>query len=135
MEARLYAYLSYQDARAALEWLQNVGFIVVRRQDGPNNTVTHATVTHAEVRLGNAVVMLASDDAGYTTPPLMGRSTGRGLYLLVDDVDAFFDRATSAGGIPVIEPEDTEWGTRRCRILDPQGHEWSAGSYEPGAAW
>lgn len=35
----------------------------------------------------------------------------------------------------MIKPEDTEWDTRRCRILDPQGQEWSAGTYEPETTW
>jgi uncharacterized glyoxalase superfamily protein PhnB len=32
----------------------------------------------------------------------------------------------------VFPPEDTEWGTRRARLLDPEGGEWSFGSYAPG---
>lgn len=129
MDAELFAYLSYADAPAALEWLQRVGFDVVARQDGPEGSVLHA-----EVRLGQAVVMVASNDADYRKPPLVGRSTGAGLYLLVDDVDGFYDSAITAGATPVIEPEDTEWGSRRARILDPQGQEWTAGTYKPGIA-
>ncbi|WP_347111030.1 VOC family protein [Paenarthrobacter sp. S56] len=130
MDARLFAYLSYPDAPAALDWLAQVGFTVVRRQDGPDGSVVHA-----EIRMGQAVVMLASDDADYRRPPLAGRSTGQGLYLLLEDVDGFYRRAVASGGVAVIEPEDTEWGSRRCRVLDPQGREWSAGSYEPGQSW
>ena len=130
MAAKLYAYLSYRDAPVALDWLQRVGFTEVRRQDGDGGTVVHA-----EVRLGDAVLMVSSCDADYQTPPLLGRSTGRGLYLLVEDVDDFHARAVAAGGTSVIPPEDTEWGTRRARVLDPEGQEWSAGTYEPGAAW
>lgn len=127
MTANLFAYLSYPDAPAALEWLEQVGFDVVRRQDG-----APGKVIHAEVRLGDAVIMVASDDAGYQRPALVGPSTGQGLYLLVDDVDDFYGRAMAAGASTVIEPESTEWGARRARVLDPQGQEWSAGTYEPG---
>jgi uncharacterized glyoxalase superfamily protein PhnB len=130
MEARLFAYLSYADAPAALDWLRKVGFEIVSRQDGPDDTVVHA-----EVRMGEAVVMVASSDADYQKPRLIGWSTGHGLYLLVDDVDGFHNKAVAAGGTSVIKPEDTEWGSRRTRVLDPQGQEWSAGSYEPGARW
>lgn len=28
-----------------------------------------------------------------------------------------------------------EWGTRRARVLDPGGREWSFGSYRPGTGW
>lgn len=129
MDAELFAYLSYADAPAALEWLQRVGFDVVARQDGPEGSVLHA-----EVRLGQAVVMVASNDADYRKPPLLGHSTGAGLYLLVDDVDGFYHSAITAGATPVIEPENTECGSRRARVLDPQGQEWTAGTYKPGIA-
>ena len=40
---------------------------------------------------------LASDDGDYDVPALKGRSTGGGLYLCLDEVDAVFDRAVAAG--------------------------------------
>jgi len=126
----LYAYLSYRDAPAAIGWLESVGFELVRRQDGPDGTVVHA-----EVRLGDVVVMVASYDADYEVSPLRGTSVGHGLYLLVVDVDATHARAIDAGGREVYAPEQTEWGTWRSRVLDPEGYEWSFGTYEPGATW
>lgn len=131
--SRLYAYLSYGDAPAALRWLEAVGFTVVRRQDGPEQTVQHA-----EVRFGDVVLMLASADAPYVQPPLIGQSTGDGLYLWLPEpaeVDAWYGRALAAGAQAVVPPEDTAWGTRRARVLDPQGKEWSSGSYQPGLTW
>ena len=130
MPARLYAYLSYPDAPTALRWLEAIGFETVRRQDGADGSVQHA-----EMRLGEVVVMVASDDAPYAKPALVGRSTGQGLYLLVDDVDGLHARALAAGGTEVFAPEDIEWGTRRARVLDPGGTEWSFGTYEPGTSW
>jgi uncharacterized glyoxalase superfamily protein PhnB len=127
MPVRLFAYLSYRDAPRAIAWFTRVGFDVVRRQDDE-----HGGVAHAELRLGDAVFMMSSFDAEYDTPRLVGESTGRGLYLLVEDVDALYERAIAAGGTSVFEPEDTAWGTRRARVLDPEGGEWSFGSYEPG---
>ncbi len=121
--ARLYAYLSYDDAPGALRWLEAVGFDVVRRQDGANGEVLHS-----EVRLGDVVLMVASNDAAYVRPPLVGRSTGQGLYLLVEEVDRFHARAVDAGGRTVFPPEDTEWGTRRARVLDRRA---SSGAWAP----
>jgi uncharacterized glyoxalase superfamily protein PhnB len=57
------------------------------------------------------------------------------LTPLVDDVDASHDRAVAAGDRSVFPPEETERGTRRVRVLDPEGGEWSFGTYEPGVAW
>lgn len=90
------------------------------------------TRSTCEMRRGEAVVMLASDDASYSIPPLLGRSTGAGIYLVTDDVDGLFRRALDAGGQTVTEPEDTGWGSRRARVLYPSGREWSFGSHRPG---
>jgi uncharacterized glyoxalase superfamily protein PhnB len=132
-DPELFAYLSYRDAAAGLDWLSRVGFEVVARQDGADGAVAHA-----EVRLGGVVLMIATADADYETPRLVGQSVGGGLYLglaTADEVDAWHERAVAAGAVSVFAPEDTEWGTRRARVLDPEGHEWSVGTYRPGAAW
>lgn len=118
-------YLSYADAPRAIDWLVQLGFSVAARQDDDGRVV------HCELRLGEAVIMAGSDDAEYTVPALSGLSTGAGVYLVTDDVDGMFQRAVASGGTPVIEPEDTPWGSRRARVLDPGGREWSFGSYVP----
>jgi uncharacterized glyoxalase superfamily protein PhnB len=133
MGTRLAAYLSYRNAPAALEWLQALGFEVVRRADAGSGVVAHS-----ELRCDDVVLMVSSYDADYERPPLVGRSTGGGLYLVLDDAAAVEDRyrrGIEAGGTPVFAPEDTEWGTRRARLLDPEGGEWSFGSYAPGQSW
>ena len=129
--ASLCAYLSYPDAPAVVEWLTALGFGVVQRADDGDR------VLHAELRRGDAVVMLASDDAPYEIPPLHGNSVGQGVYLVVthDEVDALHAAAVAAGGTSVFPPEDTDWGSRRARVLDPGGREWSFGSYSPGESW
>ncbi|WP_431245722.1 VOC family protein [Leifsonia xyli] len=122
-------YLGYRDAGRAIAWLEAVGFDVLQRQDGPDDTVAHC-----ELRLADTVVMLSTDVAS-VEPPLYGSSTGVGVYLVTQDVDGMFARAIEAGGTVVLRPEDTGWGTRRARVLDPGGREWSFGSYRPGEQW
>jgi uncharacterized glyoxalase superfamily protein PhnB len=126
----LFGYLSYRDAPAAIAWLEAIGFAVTARQDSERGAVLHA-----ELRLNDAVVMLATADADYAVSPLVDRSTGSGLYLLVEDVGAIYAAAIDAGATSVFEPEATEWGSARARVLDPEGREWSFGSYEPGSSW
>ena len=130
--AGLHAYLSYRDAGAGLRWLERVGFNVsTRMEDADGN------IFHAEVRLGDAVISVATADAAYETPRVVGDSTGAGLYLWLpqaSDVDAWHAAAIGAGGQELIAPQDTEWGTRRARVLDPGGHEWSVGTYRPGGS-
>ncbi|MGY1711459.1 VOC family protein [Geodermatophilus sp. SYSU D00758] len=132
MTARLFASLGYRDARAALDWLAAVGFTEVRRQETPDGQVLHA-----EVRWGDAVLMVAGDgtatgdgaDAAVRPPATCG------LYLRVQDVDGTFERAVAAGARPVVEPERTIWHTRRAQVVDPGGQEWTFGTYEPGVGW
>jgi len=133
MEPALHAYLSYRDAPAGIDWLEKVGFNLLVRQDRPDGTLLHA-----EVRLGTVVLSAASADAEYETPSLVGDSIGGGLYLWFpepSEVDAWYSRAVDAGARGLIPPHDTEWGTRRARVLDPECHEWSVGTYRPGSKW
>ena len=127
---KLFVYLSYRDAPAAIEWLKAIGFTLIRQQDGPNGTIQHA-----ELRLGDVVIMAASFDNDYERARLRNSSTGSGLYILVDNVSEMYKKALDAGGTSVFEPEKTEWGSERARVLDPEGVEWSFGTYEPGAVW
>jgi uncharacterized glyoxalase superfamily protein PhnB len=125
--SKLFAYLSYRDADAAIAWLEALGFETTTREAGDDGGVVHA-----ELRLGDAVVMIAPADERYEIPKLIGRSTGQGLYLLVDDVSALHSAALGAGGQSVFALERTEWGTERARVLDLEGYEWSFGTHEPG---
>jgi uncharacterized glyoxalase superfamily protein PhnB len=122
----LHPYFSYRDPATALGWLTALGGTVVARVDGPDGTVRHA-----EVRIGDVVVMLGGFDDDYDPPRLRRRSVGYGVYLPVADVGAAYERALDAGSRPVIVPETTEWG-RRARVLDPGGYEWTFGDYVPG---
>ena len=126
--ADLAIYLSYPEPAAVIDWLPILGFrVVVRNEEG-------GRVIHCEMRRGDAVVMLAVDDAAYTRPPLVGASTGVGTYLVVEpgEVNELYAAAISEGGHGVFAPEETGWGARRARVLDPGGREWTFGSYRPG---
>ena len=96
--AHRYGDLSYADAPAAIAWLEAVGFEVVARQDGDAGTVQHA-----ELRLGDAVVMIASFDEHYETPGLHGTSVGRGQYLHTAMVDELYSRAAAGGCLDPAE--------------------------------
>lgn len=130
--AGMAAYFSYADAPAALAWFETLGFEVKARQDDDSGGIAHA-----ELRHGDVVVMVSSFDDDYETAPLRGHSVGHGVYVRTDDVDSWYAKAIDAGATTVLAPHDTEWGTRRARILDPGGYEWSFGSYQPAdpAGW
>jgi uncharacterized glyoxalase superfamily protein PhnB len=121
--ASLVPYLTFQDGAASLRFLvTGLGFDVVTEQRSADGGLVHA-----ELRRGDAVVM--GGEGPHRPAPTPG------LYLVVDDVDDVFETALAASAHVVYPPEDTEWGTRRARLRDPDGHEWSLGSYQPGLTW
>jgi uncharacterized glyoxalase superfamily protein PhnB len=87
-------------------------------------------VQHAEITWSGSTVMLGTGDD--QTAPVTERSVGHRICVVVEDVEEHFKRARKAGAHVVFPPEDTPWGTRRFRVLDIEGHEWSFGSYQPG---
>ncbi len=51
------------------------------------------------------------------------------VYLVVPDTQTFFERAVAAGAEVVLEPYDTDYGSRDCALRDPAGNVWSIGTY------
>jgi catechol 2,3-dioxygenase-like lactoylglutathione lyase family enzyme len=47
------------------------------------------------------------------------------IVFWVDDVDAMYERAVTAGFDPDAAPADASWGERYFHIHDPSGHELS----------
>jgi PhnB protein len=82
-------------------------------------------VMHAELRIGNATLMLADEfpDMGYRSPKSYGGSPVS-LLLYVEDVDAVFARAVAGGAIENMAVTDQFDGDRRGTLTDPFGHVW-----------
>jgi len=118
---RIVPMLPYADAPAAIAFLcRAFGFEERFRMDMPDGRVGHA-----ELALGDDVVMIASEwrEAGLVSPlelPALHAQT----WCRVDDVDAHFARARAAGTTLVGEPEDQPHGVRSYRAVDPEGHRW-----------
>src|SRR3546814_15346570 len=47
------------------------------------------------------------------------------IHLTVPDVDAFVDKAVTAGAELKMPPQDMFWGDRYGQVEDPFGHLWS----------
>ncbi len=121
--------LTYRDAPAAIDWLcRAFGFekkVAYEGQDG--------TIAHAELRLGPGYVMLGSqkqDEFNWRPPVEAGLSTQM-IYIVVEDSDALFARATAAGAEVVRPLSDTDYGSRDFSVRDPEGHIWNFGTYHP----
>jgi len=53
---------------------------------------------------------------------LMAKGLLRGVIFVTDDVDAAFERISSAGGEVLQEPMDQPYGVRDCAFRDPAGN-------------
>jgi len=68
--------------------------------------------------------MLNSARANRASPAQLGCRTTQSLTVFVDDVDAHFNRAKSAGAKIVEELHETEYGERQYGVEDLEGHHW-----------
>jgi PhnB protein len=81
-------------------------------------------VIHAEVRIGDSVVMITEhvSDAAPANSPSEIVSAIMATYW--DDVDAAWERALTAGAEVIYPLEDQFYGERVGRLRDPFGQQW-----------
>ena len=116
-------YLTFRNGEASVRFLvDGLGFEVVSQQLDDDGSVVHC-----ELKRNDALIMGGSGDVATGAAP--------GVYLVVDDVSDLFSRVLVHGATTVFPPEQTEWGTWRARFTDPDGHEWTIGTYQPGRTW
>jgi PhnB protein len=109
--------LNVRGVAKLIDYLKTVfGAAEVSRLPGPGGAILHA-----EVRIGDSVVMLS--DAIHQAP--MPGS----MIVYVSDVDAAFGRAVSAGGKPLMPPTNMFWGDRLGRVEDPFGNLWGIATH------
>lgn len=80
-------------------------------------------VRGAQMHLGNAWIMVRRAGPGCASPAQLGYGT-QSLTVFVEDVDAHFQRAKSAGAKIVEELHETEYGERQYGVVDLDGHHW-----------
>jgi PhnB protein len=117
-------YLSILHASEAIEFYkQAFGAQEVMRLGGPDGRVGHA-----ELKVNEARFMLGEP----WDPAVAGAPrdfSALGLYLYVDDVDAFFNQAVAAGAEALMPPQDMFYGDRSGSLRDPYGYVWSLATH------
>ena len=82
-------------------------------------------IGHAEIRIGDSPIMLADEfpEMGHRSPQSLGGSPVS-ILLYVEDVDALFNQAVSAGAKVQKPVQDQFYGDRIGGVTDPFGHVW-----------
>ncbi|MDQ4085824.1 MAG: VOC family protein [Actinomycetota bacterium] len=120
---RVVPYLHVDGAGAAIDFYTKV-LGATERMRMPGDTPDK--IGHAELQIGDAVVMLADEfpDMDVRGPRSVG-GTPVTICVYVEDVDAVVERATSAGARVLRPVEDQFYGDRTGTFEDPFGHRWT----------
>jgi PhnB protein len=93
----------------------------VKRAFGAVELGRHATpdgvIHHTTVKIGTALMEMGEAHGSYQPMPTM-------FYLYVEDCDALYRRALSAGATSISEPQDQPYGDRSAGVTDPFGNKW-----------
>jgi PhnB protein len=113
--------LAVDNATQAIEFYKRAfGARERGRMPGPGDTVAHA-----ELEIGDSVLMLADPmPQSSLKPPTELGGTCVGIVLYVEDVDEVVQQAIDAGATVTLPVEDQFWGDRFGKVADPFGHEW-----------
>jgi PhnB protein len=82
-----------------------------------SRTLGPGGIMHAEVKIGDSMVMLSDAMGGVDPMPMV-------LFLYVEDADAVYKRALQAGGTSIQELKDQFWGDRAGAVKDDFGNVW-----------
>jgi PhnB protein len=125
---RITPCLTVHGAAKALEFYAAV-FGATERMRFPR---PDGTILHAEVQIGDSVVMIQDEDPQRRTKaPPAGGLPGFPAYLFiyVEDVDAVIARAVELGATVYRPAQDQFYGDRDGYIIDPFGHGWAVASH------
>lgn len=119
--ARLTPYLTVHDGAAALAFYAAA---FGARELGERYVEDDGRIGHATCAIGDDVFYVSDEftDYGAYAPATLGHSTVA-MVLVVDDVDAVYAAAVSAGGEADRSPSGAD-GDRSGWLVDPFGHRW-----------
>ena len=105
------AYLVLDDIDTELEFIvKGFGAEVIERIDAPDGAIMHA-----EVRIGDTVVMMGPSKEGHDANRTM-------LYIYVEDTDSIYQDCLAAGATSEMEPADQFYGDRNAGVKSKGGN-------------
>jgi PhnB protein len=123
---RVAPYLSIEGAAEAIGFYCDVlGATERGRMPGPDGKIGHA-----ELSLGDSLIMLSDSmpEMGGPSPKALGGSPVT-MMVYVEDADAVFKKAVSAGAKEISPVQDQFYGDRSGQFEDPWGHRWNVATH------
>src|SRR5262249_33517094 len=120
-------HLVCRNAPAAIEFYKKAFRAEeIKRMPGPDGR----TIMFAELKIGDSRVFLNDEfpQMGCKSPQALGGSPVT-VHLYVEDVDAVYNQAVSAGATAAMPVQDQFWGDRYGMLVDPFGHTWSVANH------
>ena len=112
--------LAAKDASKALQFYISVfDATVVDRIDSPDGTLLHANI-----RIADALFMLADECPPHNVSPETLGGTTVLLHVVVASVDDVLNQGLLMGGALVRAAADQVTGYRAAKLRDPAGHIW-----------
>jgi uncharacterized glyoxalase superfamily protein PhnB len=118
--------LRARDARALIRFLVDAFGFEETVVYGDGSQVDHAQLSWPPgggIMLGSARTDDVANQVSAMAPGTFG------AYVVTDEPDALYARATAAGAETIREPHDTDYGSRDFAVRDPEGNHWSFGTY------
>ena len=114
-------YITVNGGEAAIEFYKNA----FGAEERGHMKTPDGKTAHAELKIGDSVFMLSDEfpEMKNLSPKSIGGSPVS-LYMYVEDVDAVFNQAVSAGATVLNPVMDMFYGDRWGYIKDPFGHLW-----------
>ncbi|MBB2890533.1 VOC family protein [Flexivirga oryzae] len=126
----LFHSLGFRDVPAAVRFLEAVGFVEAVRYTDPDDD---SLLVHAQYNWRDTGGVMFGQIASRNDSERAVESAGHGqCYCVVEqaaDVDRIHEAALGAGGRSVRAPQEPPYGGRICAVLDPEGNQWSFGTY------
>ena len=119
-------HLIVRNAAQAIEFYQKAfGAELLGKMLTPDGKVMHAAL-----KVGDSMLMLNDEfpEMGALSPASSGGS-GVTIHIYLENVDAAFSRAISAGAEVKMPLMDQFWGDRYGVVADPYGHQWSMATH------
>jgi PhnB protein len=119
-------YLTVTDSARAIDFYKRAfGAEELFRVDLPDGKVAHA-----EIKIGNSIIMLCDEMPGWSRSPQSLGGTAVNIFLYIKDVDQVFKQAVAAGAKIAMPVDDMFWGDRYGMVTDPFGHSWSLATHK-----